>query len=272
MTEICDYVIVGAGSAGCVMANRLTEDGTYSVKVLEFGGSDGSVFIQMPSALSIPMNSPKYDWRYHAEPEPNLGGRSLHTPRGKVLGGSSSINGMVYIRGHALDFDAWEEGGARGWNYASVLPYFKRAEGRDEGGDAYRGASGPLKTSYGTMRNPLYQAFIDAAIQAGYPATNDVNGYQQEGFGRMDMTVFKGWPPLVCRQCLSQAGHEASQPLGRDACLGEPHPLGGQKGRWRRILARLTVETRQSQARGDPRRRADQRSPASQALGHRPGG
>jgi choline dehydrogenase len=192
MAEIFDYVIVGAGSAGCVMANRLTEDGTYSVKVLEFGGSDGSVFIQMPSALSIPMNSPRYDWRYHAEPEPALGGRSLHTPRGKVLGGSSSINGMVYIRGHALDFDAWEEVGARGWNYASVLPYFKRAEGRREGGDAYRGADGPLKTSYGTMRNPLYQAFIDAAIQAGYPATNDVNGYQQEGFGRMDMTVFRG--------------------------------------------------------------------------------
>ena len=192
MAEIFDYVIVGAGSAGCVMANRLTEDGTYSVKVLEFGGSDASVFIQMPSALSIPMNSPRYDWRYHAEPEPALGGRSLHTPRGKVLGGSSSINGMVYIRGHALDFDAWEEVGARGWNYASVLPYFKRAEGRREGGDAYRGADGPLKTSYGTMRNPLYQAFIDAAIQAGYPATNDVNGYQQEGFGRMDMTVFRG--------------------------------------------------------------------------------
>ena len=192
MAEIFDYVIVGAGSAGCVMANRLTQDGTYSVKVLEFGGSDGSVFIQMPSALSIPMNSPRYDWRYHAEPEPALGGRSLHTPRGKVLGGSSSINGMVYIRGHALDFDAWEEAGARGWNYASVLPYFKRAEGRREGGDAYRGADGPLKTSYGTMRNPLYQAFIDAAIQAGYPATNDVNGYQQEGFGRMDMTVFRG--------------------------------------------------------------------------------
>ena len=192
MAEIFDYVIVGAGSAGCVMANRLTQDGTYSVKVLEFGGSDGSVFIQMPSALSIPMNSPRYDWRYHAEPEPALGGRSLHTPRGKVLGGSSSINGMVYIRGHALDFDAWEEVGARGWNYASVLPYFKRAEGRREGGDAYRGADGPLKTSYGTMRNPLYQAFIDAAIQAGYPATNDVNGYQQEGFGRMDMTVFRG--------------------------------------------------------------------------------
>ena len=192
MTETFDYVIVGAGSAGCVMASRLTEDGTNRVKLLEFGGSDGSVFIQMPSALSIPMNSPRYDWRYHAEPEPALGGRSLHTPRGKVLGGSSSINGMVYIRGNALDYDAWQEAGARGWNYAGVLPYFRRAEGREEGGDEYRGADGPLKTSYGKLANPLYQAFIDAAVEAGYPATGDVNGYQQEGFGRMDMTVHKG--------------------------------------------------------------------------------
>ncbi|MFC2250763.1 choline dehydrogenase [Labrys portucalensis] len=192
MTETFDYVIVGAGSAGCVMANRLTEDGTHRVKLLEFGGSDGSVFIQMPSALSIPMNSPRYDWRYHAEPEPALGGRSLHTPRGKVLGGSSSINGMVYIRGNALDYDAWQDAGARGWNYAGVLPYFRRAEGREEGGDEYRGADGPLKTSYGKLANPLYQAFIDAAVEAGYPATDDVNGYQQEGFGRMDMTVHKG--------------------------------------------------------------------------------
>ncbi|WP_413990288.1 choline dehydrogenase [Labrys okinawensis] len=192
MTDTFDYIIVGAGSAGCAMAGRLTEDGARTVKVLEFGGKDGSVFIQMPSALSIPMNSPKYDWRYHAEPEPALGGRSLHTPRGKVLGGSSSINGMVYIRGHAMDFEAWAEAGAHGWNYASVLPYFKRAEGREEGGNEYRGSDGPLKTSYGALKNPLYQAFVDAAVEAGYPATPDVNGYQQEGFGRMDMTVYKG--------------------------------------------------------------------------------
>ena len=192
MTDSFDFVIVGAGSAGCAMADRLSEDGRNSVCVLEFGGGDGSIFIQMPSALSIPMNSPKYDWRYHADPEASLGGRALHTPRGKVLGGSSSINGMVYIRGHAQDFDGWDAAGARGWNYASVLPYFRRAEGRDEGGDAYRGADGPLKTSYGPMKNPLYTAFIEAAREAGYPATKDVNGYQQEGFGRMDRTIHKG--------------------------------------------------------------------------------
>lgn len=192
MTDAFDYVIVGAGSAGCVLASRLTENAATTVQVLEFGGSDRSVFIQMPSALSIPMNSPRYDWRYHAEPEPTLGGRRLHTPRGKVLGGSSSINGMVYIRGNPLDFEGWAEDGCHGWGYAQVLPYFKRAEGRAEGGDDYRGADGPLKTSYGPLRNPLYRAFIDAAVQAGYAETSDVNGYRQEGFGRMDMTVHKG--------------------------------------------------------------------------------
>src|ERR1700723_3516907 len=133
--ETFDYVIVGAGSAGCVLADRLTEDGRNSVLVLENGGSDRSIFIQMPTALSIPMNMPKYNWFYHTGPEPGLGGRKLPTPRGKVLGGSSSINGLVYVRGNPLDFDRWEEEGAHGWSYARVLPYFRRAEGRAEGGD-----------------------------------------------------------------------------------------------------------------------------------------
>jgi choline dehydrogenase len=192
LPEFFDYVIIGAGSAGCVLADRLSEDGTSSVLVLERGGSDRSVLIQMPSALSIPMNMARYNWGYESEPEPALGGRRINCPRGKVLGGSSSINGLVYIRGNALDFESWEEAGAAGWGYRHVLPYFKRAEGRAEGGDAYRGADGPLKTSYGKLSNPLYRAFIDAAVQAGYAATEDVNGYRQEGFGRMDMTVFRG--------------------------------------------------------------------------------
>jgi choline dehydrogenase len=187
-----DYVIVGAGSAGCVLADRLTEDGTATVLLLEFGGSDSSVFIQMPSALSIPMNSPKYDWGYHTEPEPRLNNRRMHTPRGKVLGGSSSINGLVYIRGNAMDFEGWAEDGAQGWAYCDVLPYFKKAETRAEGADEYRGGEGKLRTTYGPLKNPLYNAFIEAAKQAGYPATSDVNGYQQEGFGRMDMTAYKG--------------------------------------------------------------------------------
>jgi choline dehydrogenase len=187
-----DYIIVGAGSAGCVLANRLTEDGKASVLVLEYGGSDASIYIQMPAALSIPMNKAKFNWFYETEPEPHLGGRRMHTPRGKVLGGSSSINGMVYIRGNALDFEGWESLGARGWGYRHVLPYFKRAEHREEGGDDYRGGDGPLHTSYGPTRNPLYRAWVEAAKQAGYPETSDVNGYQQEGFGRMDQTVHRG--------------------------------------------------------------------------------
>ena len=187
-----DYIVVGAGSAGCVLANRLSEDGDATVLLLEYGGSDRSALIQMPSALSIPMNMKRYDWGYRSEPEPHLGGRRMHTPRGKVLGGSSSINGLVYIRGNPLDFDHWEAMGARGWGYRNVLPYFRRAETRAEGGDAWRGADGPLHTKYGALSNPLYRAFIEAGREAGYPVTEDVNGFQQEGFGRMDMTVHRG--------------------------------------------------------------------------------
>jgi choline dehydrogenase len=146
----------------------------------------------MPSALSIPMNMPKYNWFYHTEPEPHLNGRSMHTPRGKVLGGSSSINGLVYIRGNPLDFEGWAAQGATGWGYADVLPYFRRAERRAEGGDRYRGGEGPLHTRYGTLANPLHAAWLEAGVQAGYPSTADVNGFQQEGFGRMDMTVGAG--------------------------------------------------------------------------------
>ena len=190
--ETFDYVIVGAGSAGCVLAERLTQSGENTVLVLEYGGSDRSVFIRMPAALSIPMNKAEYNWGYHTEPEPALGGRRLHTPRGKVLGGSSSINGMVFVRGNPRDFDRWEEEGARGWAYRHVLPYFRRAERRAEGADRYRGGEGRLQVRCGALENPLHRVWLEAGRQAGYPITTDINGFQQEGVGRLDMSVGDG--------------------------------------------------------------------------------
>jgi choline dehydrogenase len=187
-----DYVIVGAGSAGSVLADRLAEDGRSSVLVLEYGGSDRSIFIQMPAALSIPMTMKAYNWGYMSEPEPNLNGRRIACPRGKVLGGSSSINGLVYVRGHPLDFDRWEEEGAKGWGYRSVLPYFRRAESFRGGADAWRGGEGRLATTQGAKRNPLYHAFIEAGREAGYAVSRDLNGERQEGFGPLDMTVSNG--------------------------------------------------------------------------------
>ncbi|WP_434721775.1 choline dehydrogenase [Mesorhizobium sp. RIZ17] len=187
-----DFVIIGSGSAGSAMAYRLSEDGKNSVIVIEFGGTDMGPLIQMPSALSIPLNMSLYDWGFASEPEPHLGGRVLATPRGKVIGGSSSINGMVYVRGHAHDFDHWAEQGAAGWGFADVLPYFKRMEDSDGGEDGWRGRSGPLHVQRGSRKNPLYGAFVEAGRQAGFELTDDYNGSKQEGFGPMEQTILGG--------------------------------------------------------------------------------
>ena len=188
-----DYIIIGAGSAGCAMAYRLAQAGRQ-VLVIEHGGTDAGPFIQMPAALSYPMNMPRYDWGYHTEPEPFLNNRVLATPRGKVIGGSSSINGMVYVRGHARDFDHWAEQGATGWGYADVLPYFKRMENwhGDQGDPSWRGSDGPLHITRGPRGNPLTRAFVQAGQQAGYPVTPDYNGQSQEGFGAMEATIWQG--------------------------------------------------------------------------------
>ncbi len=194
-TMHADYVIIGAGSAGCAMAYRLAEAGR-SVLVIEHGGTDWGPFIQMPAALSYPMNMSRYDWGYSTEPEPHLNNRRLAAPRGKVVGGSSSTNGMVYVRGHAGDFDHWAESGADGWAFADVLPYFKRMESWHDGGHGgdpeWRGSDGPLHVIRGPRNNPLHDAFVEAGQQAGYEVSDDYNGEKQEGFGPMEQTVWKG--------------------------------------------------------------------------------
>ncbi len=209
-----DYVIVGAGSAGCAMAYRLSEAGK-SVIVIEHGGSDAGPFINMPGALSYPMNMKMYDWGLKTQPEPHLGGREMVVPRGKVVGGSSSINGMIYVRGHARDFDHWAEEGAAGWSYADVLPYYKRLEHWHSGGHggdpAWRGTDGPLHVTRGARDNPLTRAFVEAGGQAGYELTDDYNGEKQEGFGPYDATIWKGrrW---------SAASAYLKPALKRDSC------------------------------------------------------
>ena len=206
MAQTYDYIIVGGGSAGCVLANRLSANSEVSVLLLEAGGSGRSIFVDMPSAFAIPMASKEFNWGFFSEPEPGLDGRPMDAARGRGLGGSSAINGMVYVRGHPGDFDEWEMLGAEGWNYASCLPYFQRAETWMHGADDYRGGDGPVGTCNGNNRkNPLYQAFVDAGEEAGYGLTDDYNGFRQEGFGPMHMTVKGGMRSSTRRAYLEAA-------------------------------------------------------------------
>lgn len=207
MDDLFDYIIVGAGSAGCVLANRLSACGQHRVLLIEAGGSDRNILVSMPSALSYPMASKTFNWGYESDPEPAVDNRQITCPRGKGLGGTSSINGMVYVRGHARDFEEWVALGAEGWGYADCLPYFKRAETWQGGEDAYRGGAGPLGVGGGNNMalNPLYRAFIEAGVEAGYPRTEDYNGYCQEGFGPMHMTVRNGVRESTSRAYLRPA-------------------------------------------------------------------
>jgi choline dehydrogenase len=188
-----DYIIIGAGSAGCVLANRLSADGTTRVLLLEAGGKDNSLMVRMPAGVGALISQKgDYNWGFWTEPEPHLDDRKLWWPRGRGLGGSSSINGMVYIRGHARDYDLWRQMGLDGWGYSDVLPYFKRAEDFEGGADAYHGADGPLHVSKAASKNPIYKAFVEAGAQAGYRRTGDFNGFQQEGFGPYQLTIKDG--------------------------------------------------------------------------------
>ena len=191
MTEY-DYIIVGAGSAGCVLANRLSEDAGKKVLLLEAGGKDDSFWINIPVGFSKLLNNPKYNWNFATQPEPNVKGRSIPIPRGKPLGGSSSINGMLYVRGNPLDYDTWSQFGNRGWSYDSVLPYFKKAENFEPGGDDSRGTGGPLNVTHMYENDELPDAFIEAAEKEGWPRNPDYNNGNQEGFGYFQVTQKDG--------------------------------------------------------------------------------
>jgi len=246
-----DYIVVGAGSAGCVLANRLSEGGRHDVLLLEAGGSDRHPFVRMPAALSLPMNSRRFNWFFESEPEPGLAGRRLHCPRGKVLGGSSSINGMVWVRGNPRDFDRWAQLGATGWSYADVLPYFKKAEGARwlDGPDPRRGHDGPLAISRGAKRNPLYGAFLEACAQAGYARRDDLNGAEQEGFGDFDMSVADGVRTSTARAYLAPARARPNLTVQSHCLVEKIHCKGQQarsvsyrqKGRRREAAARREV-------------------------------
>lgn len=200
-----DYIIIGAGSAGCVLANRLSEDPANRVLLLEAGPPDGALSLRVPSAMLENLESTRFNWAYQGEPEPELGGRRLQHDRGRGIGGSSSINGMVFIRGHAQDFDRWQQSGCTGWGWADVLPYFRRMENYSGGVDDYRGVGGPVEVTRPAADHPLARAFITAGEQAGYPLTNDICGYRQEGFGVFDRSTFKGERWSMARAYLDPA-------------------------------------------------------------------
>ena len=202
-----DYIIIGAGSAGCVLANRLSEDGAVRILVLEAGPTDRSLYqLRMPAALAVPLRSERYNWNYWTDPEPHLDGRKLGYPRGRVIGGSSSINGMVYLRGNPLDYDNWARApGMSGWSFAHCLPYFRKMETSERGPSPFRGDKGPLKVTVPDCENPLFQAFLAAGVESGYGLTEDVNGFRQEGFYRMERSTHGGLRSSAARAYLHPA-------------------------------------------------------------------
>ena len=267
-----DVVIVGGGSAGCVLANRLSADRSTRVLVLEAGRPDYrfDVLVHMPAALMLPIGNRFYDWKYESEPEPHMGGRRVYHARGKLLGGSSSINGMIFQRGNPLDYARWAaDPGMETWDYAHCLPYFKRMEDclAAAPGDEYRGHDGPLVLERGPVANPLFEAFFAAVQQAGYPLTDDVNGYRQEGFAAFDRNLHRG-PAGQRRGRLPPPGRRPPQP--RRAVPGAGHPPRRRRhpGHRRRVRPRPPSRT-DLVRRGDPVRRRLQLAAAAPGVRHR---
>ena len=252
-----------------MLANRLTEQPEIDVLLVEAGPPDCSIFIHMPSAFAYPLAGDTYNWAYETEPEPHMDGRRVSCPRGRVLGGSSSINGMVYIRGHALDYDGWAAAsGLEHWSYAHCLPYFKRAETRFKGADDYRGGGGPLYVTTGEMKNPLYRAFIEAGRQAGYATTDDMNGYRQEGLGPMDLTTYRGRRWSAAMAYLRPARARANLRI-EPRCLVTRVAVRRHARRRRRIPAQRPARPDAGAPRGDRLRRRDQFAADPDAVRHR---
>lgn len=233
--NIFDYIIVGAGSAGCVLANRLSSQADLSILLIEAGPADKSLSLKIPAAMAANLKSTKYNWAFQGEPEKELNGRIIQHDRGKTLGGSSSINGMVFIRGHAMDFDNWRQMGCEGWSYREVLPYFKRMETYSGGEDAYRGSEGPLHVQRPSPTNPITQAFLEAGSQAGYPATDDICGYRQEGFGLLDRTTYNGERWSAVRAYLDPARKRPNLTIMTDT---QVEGIGFDRGRAKNIKFR----------------------------------
>ena len=269
-----DFVIVGGGSAGCALANRLSADPGTTVLVLEAGRSDFRIdpFIHMPAALPFPIGNRLYDWKYETDPEPNLNDRRVFHARGKVLGGSSSINGMIFQRGNPLDYERWgAEPGMKEWDYLHCLPYFKKMESclPTGGADEWRGGDGPLVLERGPADNPLFAAFFDATVQAGYPRTDDVNGYRQEGFAKFDRNVAPRSPALR-RPRLPAPGAAPQEPHGRDPRPWRRRSASRASARSASTTSAAAGCTRTAYGRrGDPLRRRDQHPAAAPALRRR---